>query len=82
MPYSTSSLVCITIGWMNHAQSLTLCSVHCPILASFLLETTVTKVLSPIVTHCNFISLRTCIMVLKTKQKKNKPPHPQNSPSI
>lgn len=31
------------------------------ILASFLFETTVTEVLGPIVTRCNFTSLKTCI---------------------
>lgn len=39
------------------------------ILASFLFEATVSKVLGPIVTHCNVTSLKTRIKVLKTKQK-------------
>lgn len=37
------------------------------ILASFLVENTVTKVLGPIITPSNFTSLNTCIKALKTK---------------
>lgn len=41
------------------------------ILASFLFEITIIKVLGPIVTHCDFTVLKTCVKVLKTKHEKN-----------
>ena len=60
-----------TIGRMNHAKFNPLFYSLPNILDALLLETTVTQGLGPIVTRCDFTSLKTCIKVLKTKQKKN-----------